>query len=170
VITPDISLVHVLEFCRSISAEAVCYVPVQPNHGCKDGDCFNNVDAVTRQHGGAAVIGWHIIEWPGVFIEAEHHAVWHQSSGQLLDPTPQVPTSGRIAFLADPSLGEWDFPNNRNQASTPDPAVKQFLEATADFRREYERSGVVPNQLVRRAQALRERLASRFGPEPFDSG
>jgi hypothetical protein len=115
VITPDISLVHVREFCRGISAAEVCYVSVQPRLGFECGNCFNNVDSVVSESGGSAVYGWHITEWPGVFIEAEQHSVWRQSDGSLLDPSPHSHGFSRAAFLPDSALGEREFRDNVNQ-------------------------------------------------------
>jgi hypothetical protein len=50
--------------------------------------------------GGEILYGWAIWEWPRVFIEAEHHAVWSKG-GCLTDVTPQVPPADTILFLPD---------------------------------------------------------------------
>ncbi len=47
--------------------------------------------------------GWAIWEVPGVFIEAEFHAVWRNGAGELIDLTPRAIATERITFLPDPN-------------------------------------------------------------------
>ena len=49
------------------------------------------------------IVGWAIWEWPGVFIEAEFHAVWASPEGQLVDFAPRSLRSSHVVFLPDPS-------------------------------------------------------------------
>lgn len=46
--------------------------------------------------------GWAIWEWPKVFIEAEFHAVWSNTRGELFDLTSRPLISPHILFLPDP--------------------------------------------------------------------
>lgn len=43
------------------------------------------------------------MERPGVFIEAEFHAVWRSESGQCLDIVPRPLPFDSITFLPDPN-------------------------------------------------------------------
>jgi hypothetical protein len=163
VIIADISSNHVLEFCRGISAEAVFYVSIQPRPGCETGNCFNNLDAVVAEHGGRSIYGWSIVEWPGMFLEAEQHAVWHQPDGTHVDPTPPQQRFSQVAFLPDPSLDEWEFRPNVKRALQPDRSIQEFLDATTQVQREMRRNGCVPAPLARRVRALQRRLTERYG-------
>lgn len=74
-------------------------------------ECFHNVQAKVARDGGAIAYGWLIWEWPWVFIEAEHHAVWSTSSG-LIDVTPHVYNKPAVLFLTDPQR-VYDYKGNR---------------------------------------------------------
>lgn len=98
----------VLEFCAGINADTKpSYVAVQPHADALPSECFNNVAAKVNLEGGSLVYGWLIWEWPRVFIEAEHHAVW-EKDGELLDITPPINGETRILFLPDPAR-TYDF-------------------------------------------------------------
>lgn len=93
---------QVLSFCDEISPDyAATWVPVRPDVGAIENECFKNVLAKVAQDGGSIVYGWTIWEWPRVFIEAEHHAVWDKD-GTLLDITPHINGESKILFLPDP--------------------------------------------------------------------
>lgn len=165
-ITPDISEVHVLEFCRGISTAPVCLIPVVPESGFEFGNCFNNVDTVVMERGGVAVYGWHLTEWPGVFIEAEQHSVWRRPDGFLLDPSPHRNGFSEIAFLPQPPLGIWTFQERRNKPLNNSHLVLDFLAAAADEGRERLKNGVASRQTIRRVQQQLARLVARYGSEP----
>ena len=166
-ITADISSVHVLEFCRGISDAALFYVSVEPRPGLENGNCFNNVDVVVARHGGASVYGWNILEWPGVFIEAEQHAVWRLDDGSFLDPTPPVRPFSRIAFLFDPTLGEWEIRPNVKRALVADRLIDDWLETARLVQRQQQRKQILPAPLARQVRALDRRLRGRYGTEPW---
>jgi hypothetical protein len=54
---------------------------------------------MTRRFGGKAQHGWMILEWPGVLLEAQFHAVWRRSDGTLVDVS--LNDDERILFLPD---------------------------------------------------------------------
>jgi hypothetical protein len=98
----------VLEFCASINTNnKPSYVAVQPDNEAQPSECFNNVASKVDRDGGSLVYGWLIWEWPRVFVEAEHHAVW-EKDGVLLDITPPINGETRILFLPDPARA-YDF-------------------------------------------------------------
>ena len=90
-----------LSFIKTINAEfEPFYINVKPGAGSVPNECFSNVDDYVTQHGGQKVIGWQIWEWPGIFAEAELHAVWKSAEGEYLDVTPKA--ESKILFLPDP--------------------------------------------------------------------
>ncbi len=91
--------------------------------------------------GGTIRFGWSIWEWPNVYIEAEHHAVYESSEGILVDVTPPADdwTVSRT-FLPD-SAAVYDFENegvrrdNHRLALTSDPLSEQFFQTAREFNR-----------------------------------
>lgn len=65
-------------------------------------ECFSIVPEHIVSHGGKQLTGWAIWETPGVFIEAEFHAVWQDNEGLLHDLTPRPIPLGHILFVPDP--------------------------------------------------------------------
>ena len=80
--------------------------------------------------------GWALWEWPGLFIEAEFHAVWHSPDGRLVDLTPNrlIPTA--IVFVPD-SLRRYEGRqvDNVRKALVKDNDLTRFLFT---FRRQFE--------------------------------
>ncbi len=127
----------VKRFCKSI----------QPNHSpvfvdffyipeCKEGECFYNVQKIVDREGGQIIYGWIIWSWPNVYMEAEHHAVWKNTTGKLLDVTPKAHSEKIVLFLPDP-LQSYDFATEKRQDNirtvmTQDPIVAQFLQISAE--------------------------------------
>lgn len=71
-----------------------------------EGYCFWNVALFVKEHGGDIVCGWIFREWPGVHLEAQHHAVWRNpETGDLLDisaRTNEDENDGEfVVFLVD---------------------------------------------------------------------
>ena len=166
-ITPDIFSSHVFQFCRGISAEAVCLVPVEPQNGFEHRACVDNAKAMAARHGGSVVFGWHIVEWPGVYVEAQPHVVWRQDSGTLLDPTPHGMGFEQIAFLADPSLSESAIQQTISHALVDDPILHAFFEQGRLAQRDHTSTGVVSPQTAQRAGELLELLEAKYKSEPF---
>lgn len=80
-------------------------VKVSPEKGMKSLDCTENVAQQVKKHGGKAIYGWRI--WQSdQLIEAEFHAVWENTKGELMDITPlQLGMKfNHILFLEDDSL------------------------------------------------------------------
>lgn len=130
---------HVIEFCRRIRADSrPVLLPITPEADSAQLDCFHNVRKKVVQAGGKLVTGWAIWEWPGVYIEAEHHAVYEAGpGGPLADLTPaQVPSIRTRLFLPDPSA-TYDFENegvrrdNHRHALGKDPLIKQLFQSAS---------------------------------------
>lgn len=112
------------------------YVPVHPELGAPSNECFPLVEAVVSKNGGNRLLGWSLWEFPGVFVEAEFHAVWESPSGQLLDVTPKDRPVERILFLPDRGATYSGRQiNNVRRTLTADPCVPRYL---ATFDAEFE--------------------------------
>ncbi|MEZ5632417.1 MAG: hypothetical protein R3F09_17130 [Burkholderiaceae bacterium] len=128
-IAANISASHAQEFCASLVADTAPRVtPCRPILNKPYNDCFNVVLEQVTNHGGQQIIGWAIWELPGVFIEAEFHAVWQSPEGELVDVVPRVRPFTHISFLPDASrtYKNRQVDNIRRQLVV-DNDVKQFL-------------------------------------------
>lgn len=129
--TPKAITEEIQEFCSSIDpTQQPVYLAVQPEQEAEYRQCFLNVVRKQRQLGGTIQHGWIIWESPGVYLEAEFHAVWVSAEGELIDVTPQPDHEATILFLPD-SERVWEsrpVPNIR-KALRDDPAVHAFVMA-----------------------------------------
>lgn len=95
---------HVVAFCQTVVAtENPVTVTCQPLIGKPNNECFTVVPEHVARVGGEQVTGWAIWERPGVFIEAEFHAVWRKPDGALLCISPRIRNFDAITFLPDPN-------------------------------------------------------------------
>lgn len=98
----DFRAAHVLQFCaQTVKCEPPTSVRTQPMEGEPQRDCFLTVEKQVALLGGECVIGWAIWETPGVFMEAEFHAVWRTPEGELVDITPRPIPLPHIVFARD---------------------------------------------------------------------
>ncbi|WON81462.1 SEC-C domain-containing protein [Acinetobacter sp. UGAL515B_02] len=66
---------------------------------------------------------------PGLFIEAEFHAVWKSPEGKLIDLNPRPLKTENILFLPDPNIiYDGNQKNNFRLALTNNPTVSKFLK------------------------------------------
>ena len=99
-------------------------------------ECFPIVDEQIKAEGGTMVTGWALWEWPGVFIEAEFHAVWRSPDNSLVDLTPNRILPSEIAFLPDPTKKyEGRQIDNVRKPLVKDNDLTRFLFI---FRRQFE--------------------------------
>ena len=120
---------------RILPGSKPVFVPVETHPHCKLSECFLNVRAAVDMAGGRIVYGWTIWMWPGVLIEAEHHAVWELPDGALFDITPKDRGQQLILFLRDESAA-FDYEGFRRRdnvrlALSSSPAVREFVDASA---------------------------------------
>ena len=136
---------------RDLCSESVpntdpCYLPVRPLPNIPPLDCFAIVDGHVREHGGSAYYGWQIWEWPEVMVEAEFHAVYRDTEGNLHDISPKQEYCERILFLPDPvRTYEGRQVNNMHRPLSRHPDVLTFIGA-ADAEFEFMNRGARANQ------------------------
>lgn len=105
------------------------YVISRPNQSEIENECFPMVDEYIAKNQGEKVLGWAIWELPGLFIEAEFHAVWKSPEGELIDLNPRPLKTEKILFLPDPNLTYDGYQkNNFRLALTNNPTISKFLE------------------------------------------
>jgi hypothetical protein len=136
--TPDTISAPILDLCRQINPGTTPgYITITPEPGCEPNDCFECIRRKVAREGGRIQFGWSIWEWPRVYIEAEHHAVYEPRTGPpWVDITPcALPEIRRRLFLPDDSA-VYDFENegvlrdNKRLALSDDPLIQEFIVAS----------------------------------------
>jgi hypothetical protein len=129
---------YVLRFCRDVAGEGASprFVDVRLAEGAVRGDCVGNVAKQVARHGGEALVGWAVWEWPHVFIEAELHVIWRAPDGAELDVSPPGAALARTLFLPDAARSfDGGMVDNRRKPLCRDPDVKRFLQLAARMTR-----------------------------------
>ena len=134
--TPKEISERILELCEEIApGSGPVFIEIAPEPGCEPADCFENVRRKIKKEGGRIQYGWALWEWPGVFIEAEHHAVYEPPSGTPWhDLTPCLRNSSRRLFLAD-DKATYNFSDegirrdNIRRALADDSLIEEFFKA-----------------------------------------
>ncbi|MBP8231577.1 MAG: hypothetical protein KAY22_04665 [Rhizorhabdus sp.] len=90
-----------MQFCASISGAEPVFVASIPLRRAATSFCFENVARRVEEKGGSIAYGWAIWHMPGLYFEAEHHAVWRNRLGNLIDVSPQMGGRKRLLFLPD---------------------------------------------------------------------
>ncbi|MBJ8452933.1 hypothetical protein I6M90_13900 [Acinetobacter bereziniae] len=121
------------------------YVKSKPNQNTIQNECFPMVDEYISLNGGERVLGWTLWELPGLFIEAEFHAVWKSPEGELIDLNPRPLKTENILFLQDDSIEYNNYQiNNFRLPLTNNPIVINFLnlhDKMFEFMNRGERKG-----------------------------
>ncbi|MBI3934861.1 MAG: SEC-C domain-containing protein [Acidobacteria bacterium] len=183
---PDPTAPHVLAFCERISPGArPVRLPIRPEPGCDVRECFQNVRRKVEKEGGRIRYGWVLWEWPRVFIEAEHHAVYESADGPpWLDLTPPMVEDPQVArlFLPDDSaVHDFDNPDSRRdnirQALAQDTQIDEYLQLAADLAEIMLRTpgtGMVPvsgpdasrvHFIAKRTSQLKREIALKYTPQ-----
>ena len=104
------------------------YVEHSPEAYAQVNECFPAMDRKVQECGGKVHYGWQLWEWPGVFLEAEFHAVWLSPENELLDITPKHFKVEKILFLPDPSMrDEGKQVNNIRVPLSDNPITRDFI-------------------------------------------
>ncbi len=112
------SVCRLLDFMRVEFEPEIVEVRVEAT--AKLASCFYNVQDKINRDGGTIYYGWAVWEHTH-FIEAEHHAVWEDSNGNLVDVTPQKIRANSILFIPDNGNvfdGQMGKPNVRLNITT----------------------------------------------------
>lgn len=121
----------ILGFCATITGNRPQYVKSRPTNDAVQGFCFDNVSQKVKRAGGSIVYGWAIWHMRGLYYEAEHHGVWQNRSGKLVDVSPQFNNAPKILFLPDSSAiyDPTRFRTNIIQAEKQEPLVIELVDA-----------------------------------------
>ena len=136
-IIPPIEALHVRALCSDLvpGGEPIA-INHQPRLDRPTRECFPIVEEQINTHGGSMITGWAIWEWPGLFVEAEFHAIWADTTGALLDLTPNPLNPAHIVFLPDPGTRyEGRQIDNVRKPLVKDNDLVRFLFI---FRRQFE--------------------------------
>lgn len=136
--TPDPTAPHIRRFCEIIVPGAQPrLMPIRPSADSQPLDCFNNARQLAEAHGGRIQFGWSIWEWPGVYVEAEHHAVYvPPDDTPWIDVTPAIDSDTTRVFLPD-DAAIYDFEKegvrreNHRMPLVTDPLVGQLFTLAA---------------------------------------
>jgi hypothetical protein len=90
-----------LAFCRAIAPGRPQFIPSKPSADAQPSACFDNTLLKITRAGGSIAYGWAIWSRPGIYFEAEHHGVWRNRRGDLVDVSPQFNGARKILFLPD---------------------------------------------------------------------
>ena len=134
---PPIHAEYVAAFAHEVvSGVSPIAVPHRPRLDRPMRECFPIVEEQIAAEGGTMVTGWALWEWPGVFIEAEFHAVWLATDGSPVDLTPNRILPKEILFLPDPQT-KYDGRqiDNVRKPLVKDNDLTRFLFT---FRRQFE--------------------------------
>ena len=133
--TPNALNAQIASFCGTLSSETPQFISVTEDvHGLY-GWCSIGVQRKVQADGGAAVFGWTIWQWAGLFLNAEFHSVWRSPAGKLEDITPKPQGELQILFVPDLNHpADFDFtqrPRNRRirlYRADDDPVVLAEIE------------------------------------------
>jgi hypothetical protein len=142
---PSPAAAHVRDLCQKIKAGAdPVYIAITPEPGCEVADCFNCIRQKVARDGGRIQFGWALWEWPRVYVEAEHHAVYEPSTGPpWKDITPSaLPHISRRLFLPD-DTAVYDYANEGIRRENVRIAVAGDPLITELFRLAEERNAIL---------------------------
>ena len=127
--TPSASSPFVQKLCARLSSgQTPVTLAVTPEIDADVRYCFQNVERKIARDGGSIQHGWQIWEVPGLWLEAEFHAVWRTPDGQLVDITPKGDSTSHILFLPDTRrIYEGQQVNNEYLPISKDPRVQEVI-------------------------------------------
>jgi hypothetical protein len=138
--TPSPADRHIKDFCaRVVVGSKPRLMAIIPAPDALPLERFPNVAKAVSAGGGRIIFGWSIWEWPGVYLEAEHHAVYEDAKGDWFDITPsQFPKITHRLFIADENA-TYDFQSegarrdNIRHALVRDPLIQTFFESSKAY-------------------------------------
>jgi hypothetical protein len=138
VIIPDIKNNYVTSFCQSITQDQKpLYIHHEPLPNKPLKECFPIVSEQIATLGGKQISGWFLLEIPGIWLEAEFHAIWERPDGVWVDITPRTLPFSKVLFLPD-SKRQYQGVQVESifYPLTDNHAVVQFIELAKEFFKE----------------------------------
>lgn len=127
--TPALIDRNVMQFCKEISpTEKPIFLIIKPQGWSRLNYCNKNVERMIQLFGGELVLGYKIWYVPCLYIEAERHAVWRTTDGELVDITFNIDGETRILFLPAPALKTIIAHAHTKPRAAFHPRVKNFVE------------------------------------------
>lgn len=119
-------------FCASLAPGRPVWVKSVPDADAVPSFCFENVRQRVLKSGGKIAYGYAIWHLPDAYFEAEHHAVWEDAEGQLLDVSPQYKDYTEILFLRDDAAvyDPANFRPNVLTAQSDDPLAQDIVRTS----------------------------------------
>jgi hypothetical protein len=110
------------------------FITITPEPSCDPNDCFECIRRKVTREGGRIQFGWSIWEWPHVYIEAEHHAVYEPPAGSpWKDITPAPSAEIRHPLFLPDNDATYDFESegilrdNKRLALNDDPLIQELF-------------------------------------------
>lgn len=122
---------EILKYASKVSPKGKpTFIPVTPVAGAGLNECFSNVESHIKSHGGSLQLGWYIYLWPRIWIEFVFHAVWLQTTDNLVDLTPHPDNEKEILFLPAPNIQSYTglSPDNVRFPLSKSPLVTRLIE------------------------------------------
>lgn len=127
--TPARVSAEVAALCELVSPGAIpVFIDVEPDNSFQPDSCYPNVEALVATDGGESVFGWAVYEWPRVWFEFQHHAVWRDPDGVLRDKTPRADNEKVALFLPDGPRYEGMHIPTRWFPASDRPEIKRMTE------------------------------------------
>lgn len=128
--TPKAITSDIRTFCLSIAPARPVFARCRPDKDATPSECFDNVARKVDRAGGTAVSGWAIWTVARLYLEAEHHGVWRNRHGELVNVTPQPNRPKRILFLRDDATPyePASFRSNIMHPASDEPLAIEFVE------------------------------------------
>ena len=119
---------ELIVFCKEFFIDVhPILVPIHPWSEAKPNECFDNVDKYISKHGGKRLLGWRLMRWANIMIEAEAHAIWQSPIVNLIDITPT--NQFESLFLLDSSMKYNGHPiPSLRKALTGSNLVSQYID------------------------------------------
>lgn len=96
---------RIRSFCKELSpSNHPVFLICHPRPWSRVNYCNFNVDKVKELEGGETVLGYRIWYVENLYIEAERHAVWKRSDGELEDVSFSSDGEESKLFLEDPEM------------------------------------------------------------------
>lgn len=170
---------EILAFCQQLVPEAEpILVPIYLLSESRENECFDNVERYIQKYGGERILGWQLMRWANIMIEAQAHAIWRSPTGELLDISPCEQSSS--LFLPDLNMKYNGYPiGNIRQALTDSPLVSTLIDMLTQHDKlrssvksgeEYEISWDLHTQINKILFILRNTDVGRNSPCPCQSG